>query len=75
MLEHEVEADRPRECTELNQHLEALHLGTPGQKRPSPLFGQVPSPRQNDARVSASKTTLEELMKKDQEMKLLRKAK
>ncbi len=64
----EIEADWPREFTELNQHLKTLHLGTPGQKRPSPLFEQVPSPRQNDARVSASNTTLEELMKKDQEI-------
>ncbi len=68
----EVEADRPRECTELNRHLEALHLGTPGQKRPSLLFGQVSSPRQNEARVSVSNTTLEELMKREHEIKLLR---
>ncbi len=68
----EVEADRPREYTELNRHLEALHLGTPGQKRPSLLFGQVSSPRQNEARVSVSNTTLEELMKREHEIKLLR---
>ncbi len=71
----EVEADRPRECTELDRHLEALHLGTPGQKRPSSLFGQVSSPRQNEVRVSTSNTTLEELMKREHEMRLLREVK
>ncbi len=52
-----------------------LHLGTPGQRRPTVSVEQVQSPRQLKFSVGGSRTTLEELMKKDHEMKLLKKAK
>ncbi len=42
----EVEVVRPVEVNEINQHLEALHLGTPGQRRPNVSVEQVQSPRQ-----------------------------
>ncbi len=71
----EVEVVRPVEVNEINQHLEALHLGTPGQRRPNVSVEQVQSPRQLEFSVGGSRTTLEELMKKDHEMKLLKKAK
>ncbi len=71
----DTETYRPREFTELNQHLEALHLGTPGQKRPTPLYRQVHSPRQPEAGLAGSKATLEELMRKKLEMELLQNAK
>ncbi|KAF4106207.1 hypothetical protein G5714_012197 [Onychostoma macrolepis] len=69
------ETDRPVEVNEINRHLEALHLGTPGQKRPSALFQQVRSPRQPELGAGETRATLEELMRKDQEMKLLKKVK
>ncbi|KAF4098329.1 hypothetical protein G5714_020359 [Onychostoma macrolepis] len=69
------ETDRPVEVNEINRHLEALHLGTPGQKRPSALFQQVRSPRQPELGAGGARATLEELMRKDQEMKLLKKVK
>ncbi|KAF4099030.1 hypothetical protein G5714_021060 [Onychostoma macrolepis] len=69
------ETDRSVEVNEINRHLEALHLGTPGQRRPSALFQQVRSPRQPELGAGGARATLEELMRKDQEMKLLKKVK
>ncbi len=37
----ETEVVRPVEVNEINQHLEALHLGTPGQRRPNVSVEQV----------------------------------
>lgn len=69
------EEDRPIEINSLNQHLEALHLGRPGQRRPiTPIFQSQPS-RLAENNYLGSNAILEKLMRKDQEMKLLRKAK
>ncbi len=71
----ETEVVCPVEVNGINQHLEALHLGTPDQRRPNVSVEQVQSRRQLEFSVWGSRTTLEEFMKKDHEMKLLKKAK
>lgn len=81
--EDDLEADYPSEServnpmgvSEINQHLEALHLGTPGERRPNTLMKQVPSPPKSESRSRRTEASLEELMRKDHEMKLLKKAK
>ncbi len=71
----ETEIVHPVEVNEIKQHLAVLHLGTPGQRRPNVSARQVQSPRRLEFSVGGSQTTLEELMKKDHKMKLLKKAK
>ncbi|KAK2878654.1 hypothetical protein Q8A67_019445 [Cirrhinus molitorella] len=70
-----MEAQQPVGASVLDQHLQALHLGTPGQRRPSVMSSRPQTPTQPNISPSASRITLEELMRKDQEMKLLKKAK
>lgn len=69
------EVVHPVEVNEINQHLEALHLGTPGQRRPNVSVRQVHSSRQPECCVERSPATLEELMRKDHELILLKAAK
>ncbi|KAK2885957.1 hypothetical protein Q8A67_016794 [Cirrhinus molitorella] len=70
-----MEVQQPVGASVLDQHLQALHLGTPGQRRPSAISSRPETPTQPSVNSSASRVTLEELMRKDQEMKLLKKAK
>ncbi|KAK9970280.1 hypothetical protein ABG768_026235 [Culter alburnus] len=69
------DVDPPAGVSELNQHLEALHLGTPGQ-RPKTINNDQRRPQLAvEASIVRPKATLEELMQRDQEMKMLKKAK
>ncbi|KAK2910830.1 hypothetical protein Q8A67_002963 [Cirrhinus molitorella] len=75
VLHLSMEAQQPVGASVLDQHLQALHLGTPGQRRPSAISSRPETPIQLSVNSSASRVTLEELMRKDQEMKILKKAK
>ena len=72
--QYDLERDHLAGVHEINQHLEALHLGTPGQrpKITSGLGRSFQSPEVNSERTRA---TLEDLLKRDQEMRMLKKAK
>lgn len=72
--QYDSDIDPPAEVVELNQHLEALNLGTPGQRPKTPNSQKRP-PRSVEVSSVGPKATLEELMKRDQEMKKLKKAK
>ncbi|KAK2890587.1 hypothetical protein Q8A67_013230 [Cirrhinus molitorella] len=74
-LHLEMEPQQPTGDSVLDQHLQALHLGTPGRRRPAAISNRPPTPIQSNSNSSVSRVTLEELMRKDQEMKLLKKAK
>lgn len=56
------------------QHIQALHLGTPGQRLKTPV-SQGRSPMLSAATPVRLRANLVEMMQRDQEMKLLKKAK